>query len=87
MNLVLYYYFYKTIDEKIENIINKYLYKKDEEKTYIEMQKEIEEFIFNIYNKYNYSIKVNLGIYNYYHELNIVYYLISDYPEVNLSIL
>ena len=51
------------------------------------MQKEIEEFIFNIYNKYNYSIKVNLGIYNYYHELNIVYYLISDYPEVNLSIL
>ena len=87
MNLVLYYYFYKTIDKKIENIINKYLYKKDEEKTYIEMKKEIEEFIFNIYNKYNYSIKVNLEIDNYYYEFNIIYYLISDYPEVNLLIL
>lgn len=82
MNLVLYYYFYKTINETIRNIINKYLYKKDEEKTYIEMQKEIEEFIFNIYNKYNYSIRVDLKIDNYNYEFNVIYYLISDYPEV-----
>lgn len=82
MNLVLYYYFSKTIEKKIENIIDKYLYKEDEEKTYIEIKKEIEKFIFNIYNKYNYSIRVDLKIDNYNYEFNVIYYLISDYPEV-----